>query len=161
MCETSWILFLFQKHLLQTVPVFNANFNLWRNLCISVLETWQMSLRNGAARLSKLKPQTQLIVIRVAEKKHRCELPRKNSLTSIHPPENHKHFYEMEPFLERIKRESEKHISQEYLVSFLHVSQLFSRSRKFPVICVKQIPYFEMPVLQSECNMHRSLCPYL
>lgn len=77
----------------------------------------------------------------------------KEKQTRFHPPpENHKHFYEMETFLEKIERESEKHISQGYLISFLHVSQLVSVSSNL----VKQIPYFKMPVLQSEWNMHRS-----
>lgn len=73
------------------------------------------------------------------------------------PPQNHKHFYEKKPFLEKIKNESEKHISQEYLISFLHASQLFPRSKKFPVIFVMQIPYFKMPVLQSKWNVHPSV----
>lgn len=63
----------------------------------------------------------------------------------------------MEPFLEKIKIESEKHISQGYLISFLHASQLFPRSKKFPVIFVMQIPYFKMPILQSKWNMHQSV----
>lgn len=63
----------------------------------------------------------------------------------------------MEPFLEKIKRESEKHISQGYLISFLHVSQLFFRSKKFPVIFVEQLSYFKMPVLQPEWNVHQSV----
>lgn len=104
-----------------------------------------------------MQTQTQLIVIRAAENKTWLQTAKEKESQFHPPPQNHKHFYEMEPFLEKIKKESEKHISQGDLISFLHASQLFSRSKKFPVIFVMQIPYFKMSVLQSKWNVHQSV----
>lgn len=96
-------------------------------------------------------------MIRVAENKTWLQTAKEKQSQFHPPPQNHKHFYEKKPFLEKIKNESENHISQGYLISFLHASQLFPRSKKFPVIFVMQIPYFKMSVLQSKWNVHPSV----